>query len=252
MSDIQKFLKGDVLMTEGSEGSLAYIIASGSVEVYRTAKGKKVVFDTLGPGNIVGEMSLITGWPRRATVAALEDTVVFAVNRDTFESAILENPETIIPLLKQVFRRLSDMDQMIMAFHEKAGSGGEAAPANVLQLRAATKESEAALGSGVIRITKVPFYIGRASRQSVFESRDLSLHDREPYQISRNHCAIVFNHQYYLVDSGSTMGTTVDGERIGKTAAKRSMPLPPGTHRVALGGRDSRYIFDLEVPASPE
>lgn len=237
-------------MEEGSEGSLAYIITSGSAEVYKTARGKKIVLETLGPGNIVGEISLITGEPRRATVVALEDTVVTALDREVFESAILQDPDTIIQLLKQVFRRLSYLDHMIAAFYEKSGTADvKAAAGKPLQFSAVTKEAEKALGKKSITITKTPFFVGRASSDQVVETRDLSLLDREPYEISRNHCVITFfKDEYYLLDAGSTVGTSVNNVRIGRKEPKSNMPLKAGVHRVVLGSPHSKYVFELEIP----
>jgi len=248
VSDILRFRKGEVLMEEGSEGVLAYVITSGSAEVYRTAKGKKIVFETLGPGSIVGEMSLITGEPRKATVVALEDTIVTALDRDTFETAILENPETIIPLLTQVFRRLNFLDQMIMAFYETGGIEDARMAGKAIRLLAVTKEAEKAAGRKEVRISKTPFFMGRLSREQVVETRDLSLVDREPYEISRNHCVIAFfRGEYHILDSSSTMGTAVDGTRIGRKEAAKNLPLKTGTHRIVLGSRSSPYVFDLEI-----
>lgn len=250
MSSFKTFRKGEVLMEEGSEGSLAYIITSGSAEVFKTARGKKIVLETLGPGNIVGEISLITGEPRRATVVALDDTVATVLDRETFETAILQDQDTIIQLLKQVFRRLSYLDHMITAFYEKSGMADVRATAGKpLPFRAVTKEAERALGRKNIQITKTPFFIGRASSDQVVETRDLSLMDREPYEISRNHCVITFfRDEYYLLDAGSTVGTSVDGVRLGRKEVKNNLPLKAGVHRVVLGGPKSRYVFELEIP----
>jgi CRP-like cAMP-binding protein len=250
VSSFIAFRKGEVIMEEGSEGTLAYIITSGCAEVYKTARGKKIVLETLGPGNIVGEISLITGEPRRATVVALEDTVVMALDQETFETSILQDQDTIIQLLKQVFRRLSYLDHMITAFYEKSGTSDvKAASAKPLQFRAVTKEAERALGKKSITISKTPFFIGRASTEQVVETRDLSLLDREPYEISRNHCVITFfRDEYYLLDAGSTVGTAVDGVRIGRKESTKNLPLKAGVHRVVLGGPKSKYVFELDVP----
>jgi CRP-like cAMP-binding protein len=250
VSNFIAFRKGEVIMEEGSEGSLAYIITSGSAEVYKTARGKKIVLETLGPGNIVGEISLITGEPRRATVVALEDTMVTVLDRETFESAILQDQDTIIQLLQQVFRRLSYLDHMITAFYEKSETSDvKAAAGKPLQFRAVTKEAERALGKKSIQITKTPFFIGRASTEQVVETRDLSLMDKEPYEISRNHCVITFfRDEYYLLDAGSTVGTAVDNVRIGRKETNRNLPLKAGIHRVVLGSPKSKYVFELEIP----
>jgi MFS family permease len=75
---------GDVIIREGDEGDLFYIVESGSVSV--TKEGRHVV--TLGPGDYVGEIALLRDVPRTATVAALEPTVLQALDRDHFIPAL--------------------------------------------------------------------------------------------------------------------------------------------------------------------
>jgi len=249
MSDIQRFKKGDILLHEGATGSLAYIVMSGSVEIYRTIKGRKIVLVTLGSGNILGEMELITEMPRTASVAAVEDTIVSAVNRDTFESMILEDPDSVVQLLMQVYHRMNHLNQIFMDLYEKVGVNVVEAAPKVLHLKALTKEAENALGKRNIKISKTPFFIGRMCKKSLFDSQDLNLNDHEPYEISRNHCVIALSReQYQIIDSSSTLGTNVDGIRIGKKQAKKSMPLKSGKHRIVLGGPESSYVFELHVP----
>jgi CRP-like cAMP-binding protein len=249
MSDVRKFRKGEILVREGDTDTLAYIILSGSVEIFRAIKGKKVVLATLGSGNIIGEMELITERPRTVSVAALEDTIVSAVNRDTFESMILEDPDCVIQLLNQVYHRMNHLNHIFMELYEKVGVNVVDATPRELHLKALTREAENALGKRRVQISKTPFFIGRANNQTIFESRDLNLIDHEPYEISRNHCVIALvQDQYQIIDSNSTLGTDVDGIRIGKKQAKKSIPLESGQHRIVLGGAESAYVFELQVP----
>jgi predicted solute-binding protein len=54
--------------------------------------------------------------------------------------------------------------------------------------------------------------------------------------------------KYCLVDSASTLGTTVDGVRIGKREAKKNAPLEKGSHKITMGSPRSSYTFELEIP----
>lgn len=118
-----------------------------------------------------------------------------------------------------------------------------------IRLRSLTREAEQALRGKEVGITRMPFRIGRADSRTLVEFRDLSLVDHEPFQISRDHCYMTFiEGKYYFVDAKSTLGTTVDGVRIGKHDNKRSVLLGKGTHRITLGNPGSRYAFELEIP----
>jgi MFS family permease len=75
---------GDVVIREGESGDLFYVIESGEVEV--TKEGRHVA--TLGSGDYFGEIALLRDVPRTATVTALSDTVLQALDRATFVPAV--------------------------------------------------------------------------------------------------------------------------------------------------------------------
>ena len=81
MSDTQHFKKGATIIREGTTGSYAYLIVSGSVEVSKQIGDERLVLSRLVKGNIFGEMSLVDDKPRSADVVAMEDTVVTIVTR---------------------------------------------------------------------------------------------------------------------------------------------------------------------------
>ena len=100
-----------------------------------------------------------------------------------------------------------------------------------------------------IDITKIPFQIGRSSKASVFGSNDLDIHDTEPYRVSRCHCLItIVDNDYYVVDTVSSRGTTVNKYKIGGREERKRVLLESGKHRIILGGEESPYVFDLVVP----
>ena len=249
MSDTMKFKKGATIIHEGTTGSYAYLILSGSVEVSKQVGNEKLVLSRLVKGNIFGEMSLVDDKPRSATIVALEDTEVRVITRERFESMLEQNPHAVIPLLKQVFQRVRYLNQMVTAFCGQASTGTVELATNPLRLRAKTEEAEQAMQGKEIDITKIPFQIGRHARSSVFGSNDLDLHDKEPYRISRCHCLItIVDNQYYVVDTVSSRGSNVDGNKIGGREEQKRVLLEAGKHHLILGGDESPYAFDLIVP----
>ena len=249
MTDTVRFKKGATIIHEGTTGSNAYLILSGSVEVYKKVGDEKLVLSRLVKGNIFGEMSLVDDKPRSATIVALEDTEVRILSRERFESMLEQNPRAVIPLLKQVFQRVRYLNQMVTAFCGQASTGTVELATQPLQLRAKTEEAEQAMQGKEIDISKIPFQIGRTSSSSVFGSNDLDIEDTEPYRVSRCHCLItIVDNEYYLVDTVSSRGTVVDGSKIGGQEELKRVLLESGKHRIILGGEESPYVFDLEVP----
>jgi CRP-like cAMP-binding protein len=249
MTDTVRFKKGATIIHEGTTGSNAYLILSGSVEVFKKVGGEKLVLSRLVKGNIFGEMSLVDEKPRSATIVALEETEVRILSRERFESMLEQNPRAVIPLLKQVFQRVRYLNQMVTAFCGQASTGTVELATQPLRLTAKTEEAEQAMQGKEIDISKIPFQIGRTSTSSVFGSNDLNIEDTEPYRISRCHCLLtIVDNDYYVIDTVSSSGTVVDGSRIGGREELKRVLLESGKHRIILGGEESPYVFDLEVP----
>lgn len=74
--------KGDVLFEEGEKASEAYLIATGYVEIFRKVGNGEQVLAKLGPGDIVGEMSLIDDQPRMASARVLDNTTLTVITRE--------------------------------------------------------------------------------------------------------------------------------------------------------------------------
>ncbi len=76
------FEPGACVVTEGDVGTTAYVIERGRCVVYKTIEGRRVVLREMGPGDVFGEMAVISSRPRTATVEALEPLVVHVIDRE--------------------------------------------------------------------------------------------------------------------------------------------------------------------------
>lgn len=85
------FQGGEVLVRKGSEGSDFYIIDQGAASVFLDETGAKKVA-TLHEGNFFGEMSLLTGEPRSATVVADSETRLLVMCQETLKSILDRDP----------------------------------------------------------------------------------------------------------------------------------------------------------------
>jgi serine/threonine protein kinase len=82
------FKKGEYVVREGEPGDSAYIIVSGKCEVLKVIDGSASVMQKLGPGQVFGEMAVLTEGPRTATVLATEDTTALVVTRQEFDQEL--------------------------------------------------------------------------------------------------------------------------------------------------------------------
>jgi CRP-like cAMP-binding protein len=69
----------------------------------------------LGPGEIVGEMGVLDGAPRSATVIAIEDTEAVELGAPTVTETILQHPDVSLELLRMLSRRLRSTDELAAA-----------------------------------------------------------------------------------------------------------------------------------------
>lgn len=93
MTKKHAFSKGALLIREGSVQRDAYIIDKGLVEVSkRDEKGNKRVIATCGENEVVGEMTLLNGGIRSATITALDDCEVRVLTYESFKYLSDSNP----------------------------------------------------------------------------------------------------------------------------------------------------------------
>jgi len=141
--DTVDFKKGEDIIEEGTLGDCAYIIEQGSVEVSKlTPHGEKQVLGVLGKSEIFGEMGLIDGLPRCATVTALENCVMSVCSRETFNSLADHNPESLLPIFKVLVRRLRSTLSLVGALQKVIGNDNENESLNVIYQTMVATRSE--------------------------------------------------------------------------------------------------------------
>ena len=97
---------GTILTRAGRDGGLMFVIVEGQAEVEKDG----TVLGRLGPGDVIGELSLIDGQPRSANVRATTDLKVLELAQDDFKSLVDDSPKFVQSLLKALSLRIRDMD----------------------------------------------------------------------------------------------------------------------------------------------
>ncbi len=92
----RRFPRGSVLVAKGDPGSSMMAVLAGRLRITAaTPEGKEVTLNTIGPGEIVGEIALLDGKPRSADVTAAEDTTVLVIERQDFLPFLMRHPRLI-------------------------------------------------------------------------------------------------------------------------------------------------------------
>src|SRR5436190_4214658 len=109
------FPPAETIVREGAPGVSMYIIKSGLVEVRKKdpATGIDFLVAQLTEGAAVGEMSLLTGKPRSATVTTVQPTTVFTLTRADFRNLLTQHPEISLGLARILAERLEDATKQV-------------------------------------------------------------------------------------------------------------------------------------------
>jgi len=251
MDTIREYPPGEIIIEEGTHGTSAFIILSGTAEVFKKSGDREITLATLGVGQVFGEMGLIEDRARSASVRSRSELRVHIIDRDHFNQLLPTKPAVLIPIMKSLFERLRQASDMLAErIAEGKGAAGEE-PAVEVVLAGQTEEAKQVLDGRKLLITKFPFLIGRDSlnaESDVFYNNDLTVAEEKPYLISRNHLAVVRERgQVWVVDRGSAFGTIVNGREIGGSSGVTRAPLDQDRNQVIIGPATSRYIFLLTV-----
>lgn len=98
---------GGLVCKEGQHGSFLSFVAKGELEIVKTLDGKEVTISTISEGDSLGEMALIDGLTRSATVRAHKPSTILVLRRDDFNNLLVKHPEVGIKILKGIARLLS-------------------------------------------------------------------------------------------------------------------------------------------------
>lgn len=95
---LEQFAEGDIVITEGENGCSLYVIMGGEVKVFTRGKnGESVLLATLGSGDFFGEISILTGRPRTATITASTATDLLRLDKED-----LDELTTTMPRIREV------------------------------------------------------------------------------------------------------------------------------------------------------
>lgn len=113
LANRRTFIPGEAIIRQGDPGAGLFVIIEGSVEVtFRERPSRpEISFNTLGKGDFFGEMSLIDGYPRSATVTALEETQVVELDRWVFLDALRREPNIAVAMLPILTRRIRSLQE---------------------------------------------------------------------------------------------------------------------------------------------
>ena len=269
--------EGEVLIDEGDSGDTAYLVVTGEVLVWKAGRFGPIELARLGPGAILGEMSIVDDKPRSASVRALCSTRVKCIRRSHFLDSFKSDPHFAASLLKILLERLRETGARLAELGQvgslpiSPGELSEALPLpsapldfalaqpldRLIVLEGATAPAREALPCNPFVINHLPFRIGRQTNDPL-ANNDLSLSDFEPFQVSIHHL-LIFKEisigssepRIGIFDRGSAQGTWINGAPLGGLMADGNATyLDDGEADLVFGPQDSLLRYRLKISSA--
>ena len=99
---------GETLFSQGDRGDCMYLVAGGRLQaVVSEEDGSLRIVGEVAQGEPVGEMALLTGEPRTATIYAVRDSLLMKLDREVFEDLVREHPGVLLNITRRTIDRLS-------------------------------------------------------------------------------------------------------------------------------------------------
>jgi len=124
ISKKKSFEKHEVIFTQGDPGDTLFVLTSGSVKIFLSgADGNETTLNILYTNDFFGEMSLLDGRCRSATVTALEAVTVLTISRNDFIRLIKKNPTIGLNITSSLCHRLRKTSEQVarLTFFDASG-----------------------------------------------------------------------------------------------------------------------------------
>jgi len=124
---IKSFEEGDIIVSEDDETKEMFIIQTGQVAIEKNHQGKPLLLKVLEKGEFFGEMSLMEGLPRSATVRALTTTKVLVLHTGSFMLKLRRDPTFAFEMISQLCHRIRTENDRLIQLMVEAGISNEIA-----------------------------------------------------------------------------------------------------------------------------
>jgi CRP-like cAMP-binding protein len=114
-SKIRRFAPGELLVQEGEEAAAFFVLCSGQAEVVKgLGEDRQLVLGNLKEGDFFGEMALLDGFPRSASVRAVGECECLVLGRWDLVALIRTNPDVALAIFPVLSRRLRECEDQLL------------------------------------------------------------------------------------------------------------------------------------------
>ena len=114
---------GEILMKQGDPGDSAFVVVKGEFEVQKQTGQSLIKIDVRNPGEVVGEMALLSRGQRNATVIAKTDSETLSISQEVFENLLASSSSAALTVLHWVMARLTQNEALLHQQEKMAALG---------------------------------------------------------------------------------------------------------------------------------
>jgi CRP-like cAMP-binding protein len=111
---VKEHAAATVLLKEGDNSDFVLLVLAGKLEVFVERDGRDLVLTEAGPGTILGELAMLCGTPRSASVRAKEDSVVLEWPDEAFRTLLLRDPSLSQRIFGRALRNLVEKEKSLI------------------------------------------------------------------------------------------------------------------------------------------
>jgi CRP-like cAMP-binding protein len=112
--EVKQYGAGDVLLKEGDQADRVLLLLTGGLEVFVERDGKDLVLTETKPGTVVGELAVLCGIPRSASVRTQESAAVLEWSDEAFRTLLLRDPHLSQRIFGQILRTLVEKESALI------------------------------------------------------------------------------------------------------------------------------------------
>ncbi len=112
--EIREVKVGDVLMREGDPPAFVILMLKGKAQVYVERHGKELILTDVGPSTIVGELAVLCGMERSASVRVVEESTILQWDSKAFRSLLLKDVFLSERIFRQSLRMLIEKERSLI------------------------------------------------------------------------------------------------------------------------------------------
>ena len=174
----QVFHRGQIVFSEGDDGTGFYVVISGRVKIFKLSpEGKEQILHIFGPGDPFGEAAVFSGQHFPANAEAMESSRIFFFPRESFSDLIEDNPSLALNMLAILSKRLRRFANLIddLSLKEVPGRlaahllylSGQSEGSEQLELNITKTQLASLLGTIPETLSRI---VGKMSKQGLIES----------------------------------------------------------------------------------